>query len=338
MTDTDFRVNRTSPSNYVLRWPPRDSGVLHLAISDSPHHVYNSELLLELDVPLNLGEYDIALTAVKGPVFFHVTADDAANLVLMDRQVPLEGGSNFRDFGGYFTADGKQVRWQQLYRSGHLGTLSEADRELVADLDIHLVCDFRTPREHRLNPSQFAPRHQPRVAELIINPGDNTTLMDQILAAGKPDDKRRLARELMIHVNRELALDNAQAYRQMFALMLEAPGPTLIHCTAGKDRTGFGAALILAALGVPEKALIHDYLLTNEYVDPSHSIKWFKHYTGVELDQAVVEPLYLVHEDYISAALSGLKESYGSIECYFREALGLDDAGLKELRGRLLQD
>jgi protein-tyrosine phosphatase len=148
---------------------------------------------------------------------------------------------------------------------------------------------------------------------------------------------RRAAVEKMLSVNRLLAIDRAHVYRDMFRALLAYEGPALIHCSAGKDRTGFGAALILSLLGVPRDTIMDDYLLTNEYTDPGAAMRWYANYLGVDFDLSAAEPMFGVQADFLQFAFDSIEREFGGLERYFRDAMELDAAAIGRLRERYLE-
>jgi protein-tyrosine phosphatase len=268
--------------------------------------------------------------------FFHLTLDDGRRLLVGERRLLLQESPNFRDFGGYATSDGRRVRWGQLYRSGQLDRVEAADQAEIARLGIQLVCDFRRDMERELSPNRFAPGYVPRVENLAIMPGSSASLFEQTdTSAGAAVDDYGV--QLMIAINRDLALEQTPAYTRLFQALVESDGPVLIHCAVGKDRTGFAAALIKAALGVPEPALLHDYLLTDRYLP-------------IELEMARLQqkyqwsgpsdhmlPILQVRREYFYAAFDAIREQFGSVDTYLREALAVDDEMRAALRNRWLE-
>ena len=140
----------------------------------------------------------------------------------------------------------------------------------------------------------------------------------------------------MTDITRELARNHNEEYRQLFEHLLSASGGFLLHCSAGKDRTGFGAALILAALGVDEKIIMEDYMLTNE----AECLREFmqsrmREFYGATVDDASLEVIGGVRPDYLQAALDEIQETYGSLAAYL-EDIGIDETSKQELRHKLL--
>lgn len=252
------------------------------------------------------------------------------------RMVPLEGAVNLRDFGGYATADGRVVRRRRLYRSGHLADLSDAARDRFAALEVGLICDLRRPEEQSEQPTPFPPE-TPRRLEIPIDPGSAVAMRER-LGNGHVELRDRI--DFMVAINRELAREHADDYARLFAGLLELEDQAfLVHCSAGKDRTGFACALILHALGVPRQTVLEDYLLTNEAMD----------YEGYVLPRLVprLEPharpdresimaLAGVRPEYLEAAYHAIESDFDDVERYIEDAVGLSPQRRERLRARLL--
>ena len=182
------------------------------------------------------------------------------------RHFNLIGASNFRDLGGYIGKDGRAVRWRHIFRSNHLGHLTKADVAVLRGLGLRTAFDFRGSEERGEAVCAF---EEITVHSLPVEPTVVATLRAR-LASGRalsPIDGVEVMRESYIGYVRQ----NTQRYRSLFVHLLGDSAPLVIHCTAGKDRTGFACALILHALGVPEDVISEDYLLTNRFYrrDPS---------------------------------------------------------------------
>jgi len=253
----------------------------------------------------------------------------------MDRVVDLAGAVNFRDFGGYATADGARVRRGVLFRCGHLAGLTDAGRAHFAGLNIRVVCDLRRPDERQADPS--AVPHVTRRVEIPIDPASASMLRDS-LADGRLDVEQRV--RFMRTITAELTRSHGHAYALMFrALEQHAPGGFLVHCTAGKDRTGVGAALILLALGVPREVVMEDYLLTNEVIDFENFLlpRLRASLGSDEVDLAAARILSGVRREYLDAAFLEMERSCGSVDAYLEKSLGLDPPRRAELREHFLE-
>ena len=174
-----------------------------------------------------------------------------------ERRLPLEGASNFRDLGGYETEDGRTVRWRKVFRSGAMDRLSDGDLTQLHELGLRTICDLRHSEEQTIHPTRVAPQAPPTIHSLPIRPRVAGNYRERIEA--DDPDAGDLARDYMTEAYRCYVRDHAEAYRGLMQQLAEpANHPLVFHCAAGKDRTGFGAALILMTLGVPEETIFED--------------------------------------------------------------------------------
>ena len=241
------------------------------------------------------------------------------------RSLPLTGASNFRDLGGYIGHDGRAVKWRRLFRSDHLAALTPQDQTLLAELGVARTIDFRGKAESAAHSYAL-----PGVAyhPLVIEPTVVQRAME--LARAGHHLTAQDAVGLMQQTYRGFVYDNAPRFAELFRLLLASDAPTVIHCTAGKDRTGFAAALILLALGVPRDVVMHDYLLTNALYQRPPGM-------GSHAPEEVLRVLWRVQEEFLDAALHLVDNDHGGVQAYLAEVLGVDAAAQKELAGRYLQ-
>lgn len=251
--------------------------------------------------------------------------------------IPLCGTPNFRDFGGHSTRCGARVKRRLLFRSGHLAELTDADLALVEDLGIGLVFDFRRDEERAVQPSLFPEAARPDVVHLPIDPGRTLNLNVLEIVGNRSIDVADVV-EFMCNVNRELVLGYSGQYRRMFEHMLNNDSaPSLIHCSAGKDRTGFAAALILSALNVAEADILDDYLLSGEFFDVEHELLGFCRRLNWQLDSHILRPVMEVRKEYLGSAFDAIHERYAELNDYLAEELGVDEPARQELRARYLE-
>lgn len=267
--------------------------------------------------------------------FFRLRDQHGTEILATERRLGMQGTPNFRDFGGYRTADGRQVKWGFLFRSGQLSSLSDQDLELLASLELDLVCDFRRLEEQDSEPSRLPGERAPSIASLPIIPGSNSRFFEE--ADAQPEGPGAMF-EFMSEINRDFVQGNADTYARMFSEILRRDNARfLVHCAAGKDRTGFAAAIILLALGVPRHVVMQDYMLTSRYFHPDRELGRLRlKYQLEHLDVQAIRPMLEVHEDYLEQALAMIEQNYESVEHYLEEALGVGPAELKELRARYL--
>ena len=242
-----------------------------------------------------------------------------------DRVLPLQGASNFRDLGGYPGRGGRPLRWRRLYRSDHLAGLTSADRAALQALGLAKALDFRGLDERAGTPYDLAGVAQ---HSLAIEPTVAQRMQD-LLAAGQRVSAP-VAAALMLDLYRGFVNDQAQRFAEFFDHLLHADAPLVFHCTAGKDRTGFAAALALLALGVPRPLVMQDYLLSNEV---------YRH-PPLPPDEPLAEALgvmWRVQESFLEAALRALDDDHGGVPRYLELRLGLSRAALDALAERYLQ-
>lgn len=241
------------------------------------------------------------------------------------RTIALAGASNFRDLGGYAGHGGRPLKWRHLFRADHLAGLSAHDQQVLAQLGVRRTVDFRGQSERTAQAYAL-----PGVATHVL--GIEPTVIHRALALQGSGHTLTVAQAvgLMQETYRGFVSDNAPRFAALFGLLLESDAPIVFHCTAGKDRTGFAAALILLALGVPRAVVMQDYLLTNALYRPPSD--W-----GDASAPAGLQVLWRVQEDFLEAALHGVEVEYGGIDTYLERVLGLNAAAQKKLAALYLQ-
>tara|TARA_R110002110_G_scaffold240244_1_gene456379 strand:+ start:25720 stop:26715 length:996 start_codon:yes stop_codon:yes gene_type:complete len=263
-------------------------------------------------------------------------SDQHGNEVLaMERKLGMQGTPNFRDFGGYRGAGGRRVRWGYLYRSGQLSGLTPQDLELLDSLQLDLVCDFRREDEQQSSPSRYPEARQPQVASLPITPGSNAAAFTE----GRLDlGGRQPMFDFMVEINRDFVESQGPIYARMFREILQRQDTRfLVHCAAGKDRTGFAVAVILLALGVSVEQVMEDYMLTARFYHPQQEVDRLRAKYGLEsVPEEAILPMLEVHEAYLARALEAIRD-YGAVETYLEEVLGVGSAEREELRRRYLE-
>lgn len=260
----------------------------------------------------------------------------------MNRVLPLASALNFRDFGGYETRDGRRVRWGRLFRSGVMTQLSDADRATVADLGIRTVCDLRRRGERTRWPN---PSFGADVASLHWEGPPEMSPLQALY--GRVDIDRAAVREAMIAAYQTFPANLAGRVRLLFGSLAGPQAtPLIVHCTVGKDRTGFSVAMLLTALGVPHATVVEDYLLTNRAVDLRERMLGVDS-GGLGLttgdsevrqwDPAAQQAVFAADADYLDASFATVVATHGSPAGYLRDVTGLDDVALARVREYLLE-
>lgn len=270
-----------------------------------------------------------ALALVTPPASAHIVQPQPPVASQHQRLLPLQGGQNFRDLGGYRTEDGRSVRWGLLFRSGSMHFLTAADYAYLERLGIRTVCDFRDTRERATEPVTWPAGRAPRVLA-------DDYMMDTDIGKTVPGHTPTAAEAKATITNlypRLLTQFNGQ-YRRMFAELLAGRAPLAFNCTAGKDRTGIAAALLLTALGVPRETVVQDYVLTNRYFDPTKVVRTTNGASQqwTRLPPDVLRAYMAADPSYIEAALQVVDSHAGGANGYMRDELGLSSADLAKLR------
>jgi protein-tyrosine phosphatase len=231
------------------------------------------------------------------------------------RRIPLTGAVNFRDIGGYPTLDGKTLRWNHVYRSDSLAELDAADLASLAELGIRTLCDFRLPEEAARKPNRLPADHRIRVEPIGFIPTGTLDMLASI--ADGSYGPASIEREVLIHY-RKFVRDHTAEYGRMFSILLEEDAlPLLMHCTSGKDRTGFGVAALLTALGVPREIIVADYAITNDHR------RDIAHLFAGKVSPEALATLTSANPRYIETALDEIPLAFGSVEAWLEE-LGVD--------------
>ena len=323
-------IEKTGPGAYRLHWSDAVlRGPVRIRAHADPAQAPSAETVVEA------ADSGVSVELAPGlRHYFHLEPVSGETLVAAQRDVPLEGGTNFRDMGGYRAADGRRVRWGRLFRSGHSSALTDADRAGLSTLDIRTCCDFRRDEERVIEPNGLP--DSIRIVGLQLMPGSAISFYQRI-ASGEatPQDMA----EMMVTINRDFVRSNTEPFKGMFEqLLAQEEGGFMINCAAGKDRTGFGAAVILMALGVAEEDIVEDYSLSMRYFPIHRELDRVRRkYVPPDMpfDKDVMMPMMEARGEYIAAALDEIRAIYANRDDFLREAFGLGEAELALLRKRL---
>jgi protein-tyrosine phosphatase len=249
--------------------------------------------------------------------------------VTFERRLPFTGAVNFRDLGGYATVDGRMSAWGRLFRSDSLSALTETDLEALGRLGLSTVCDLRKDHERVTFPNRLPPDRVPRTLTLSFSPRGSTEMWDAINRGElmEPD----VLEEMRQHYRR-LVLEHAPDYAQMLRILLEPDAlPALIHCASGKDRKGFGVALVLLALRVPRATIVEDYVISDLHR------RDLSHLAGGSAHPAAVNAVAQAIPAYLEAAFEVIDATWGGEDRYLAQELGLSAAGRERLKDLLLE-
>jgi protein-tyrosine phosphatase len=252
----------------------------------------------------------------------------AATAAAERRVIALQGQTNFRDLGGYETADGRHVKWGMIFRSGELSHLTDADYREISTLGIHTVYDLRDQGERASQPTNWGANPVQTFAS--AKTGAISAAMSPLT---DPNVDAQHARAALADFYAQMPKLYAPEYRLIVHQLLESRAPLLLHCTAGKDRTGVGSALILTALGVPRTTIVKDYELTDQLLKPSSGppkTEFMRRFQSLPAD--VQHAMMSADPGYIAAAFRSMESQYGSMEKYLAAELGVGPEQIRRLR------
>lgn len=325
-------------SDIILKWKGTElAAYFDIYVSDKSSAELNNSVAIAREVPASdLSWQTSNFDRVRPYFIITVAGSDQILAKTAVRLLPLEGGRNFRDIGGYRTEDGRVTKWGKVFRSGAMSGITADDYAFLDALRIQVVCDFRSVAERQQDPTDWKAGNidyfswddvadvsssvQTLVPSAEMNAG-------QMMAAGYPD----------------YLVEHGEKYKQVLDSMLADEVPLAFNCSAGKDRAGMATALVLSVLGVPRDTIVHDYSLSDDYVDyMSVFASQFEdsdspyHYLA-QLPEDSLRALMASDPSYMEMALDEVERRYGSMQDFVRHEMGLSDRDIANLQQKLLE-
>lgn len=324
---------RIDDATVLVRW--QDSDPVDIFVSDSPDRTAGAVPVVSAS---RTGEARIALPVERRAYVVLRDGGDGSLRVAGERLLALQQGSNFRDVGGFVGADGKRVRWGRIYRSGALPMLTERDNALLGGLGIDSIIDLRSLEEREVAPTTL----DDRTGALFIS-------NDYLIA---PLMREFMANQGQGNLYAGMARLVGPQFRSIFRRLLAADGAVMYHCSAGQDRTGVASALILSALGVDRETIIADYHQSTEWrrpqwempdVDPAaypdNPIVQYYAAARRRPGGPRAEPLYTPDgQSHLVQFFAHIDATYGGVEGYLQQELGIGPADIARLRELYLED
>ena len=257
--------------------------------------------------------------------------------MINERIKQLDGSVNLRDIGGYRAANGQTVRWGVVLRSGSLSSLTDVAVAQLGTIGVQVVYDLRSAEEAHVAPDRLPSgadyRHRP-----VVDPARFSQLKALWMVLFR---RNQLSEGLFEGYTRVMIDGNASIIGEMLTTIAESDsGAVLVHCTAGKDRTGVFIAILLHLLGVPLETISADYNISNQFYD--QFAKRLQTDLAVlrrlQLSNEQIKPLLIADPDLLRRSLTYIVDHYGSIERYAIEKAGVSEQTLARLRTRLLVD
>jgi protein-tyrosine phosphatase len=306
-----------------------------------PIAIFASSRADRIDTAQPLAANATSPVTVKAPsaqrVYFHLKPANGPTRVTSIRVLPLDGGINFRDLGGYPTKDGRHVKWGVVYRSAKLDQLSPRDYAYMENLGLKLVCDFRMEQERNRAPTTWT---GPQAPEILFNPIDTPAGPRRAQQSMTPEERAKVPAGLA-GTYRWMATDALPEFGVIMKRIAAGDTPLLFHCQEGRGRTGLFAALVLLALDVPREVIMRDFILTNDLLLTDEALTKMSNAMGGGRGGAQsIESMrnqLRISEDLLNASFAGIDEKFPTTEAFLRDGLKLTPAEVTALRSRLLE-
>lgn len=253
------------------------------------------------------------------------------------RLLDIHGTRNFRDLGGYQTADGRTVKAGMLFRSDNLAHLDDAGLEDISALNVKVVTDFRSDKERQQEPDQLPEGVEYNVLPINDKPVDIRKLSRKIIMGRIKED------EVMNLLDHRRFITNA-AHRQSWgdwveSLADDAATPQIYHCTSGKDRAGYGTAIVLLTLGMNKDVVMEDFLFSNAVLKGYNdaTIAKIEERVGKRESLETIRMIMGVKRETLETTFATMEADYGSIDGFIRDGLGIDAATRQALQDKFLK-
>jgi len=324
------QVERIGPSKLLVTWT--DKAPVDLYLADKPDADPASAHAVSLKD--RDGREEVTVEGAQRPYFLIHDDADGSFVTAAERLLPLEQGSNFRDIGGYRTADGKHVRWGLIYRSGATPLLTDSDLAQIKALGLRNMVDLRSDEERVLAPTRIDGVAYTAVGYSMLE------VFSHMGARGNGGDLYRNFPKML-----------APQLRILFSMLKRDEGPVVYNCSAGQDRTGFATALILSALGVPRETILKDYHLSTQFRHPEFEMprinaaafpdNAFAQFLARGQDAAEMhkaQPLYDPDgSSFLSSAFDEVDQKWGSVDAYLEQEIGVSAEDIARMRADYLE-
>ncbi|MEO1220238.1 MAG: tyrosine-protein phosphatase [Pseudomonadota bacterium] len=336
----DFTVEHGDTANdYTFAW--EGEGPVTIEVSSEPGFAAGTG---EVIGTFEGGKADWSAEGAPARRYFLASTESGEAQRIAVRLLPLEGGRNFRDLGGYTTEDGKAVKWGRVFRSGVMDGLTEGDYKYLSGVGITTVCDFREADEREREPTEWG-AGEVEYMTFAPPPEEEEEDNPMFAALSTPESTPDDVRAAMAAGYPGILEGEDEGFTAMFDQLAAGAIPLAFNCSAGKDRAGTAAALLLTALGVSRDQVVADYALSQEYVDymaeflspeAQEKGKDGPYSFLYRLPPEMVAPLMESNPIYIETTLDAMEEKHGSALEYIKVEFDVTDQELTTIRDSLL--
>ncbi|WP_040978602.1 tyrosine-protein phosphatase [Oceanobacillus jeddahense] len=343
-----YEVNQIKNNRFLFQKGDTSEKEVEVYLKKHPEDK-QQEFLLKTSEPsfsIDIGPLDYR------PYFLLKFADEA--YTIGERTLPVEGMNNFRDMGGYEAENGKTVKWGMLYRSDHIYNATDAGVAYLKKLNIRTIIDYRSDDELMKYPNKTIDED---MKTYQLDPVAHAAELAAQFTSSKKDEDINLINKIIEQKEKGTLVNQAdvvleqyrtfankenskQAFGEMLRITANPDAPAVVqHCRGGKDRTGFGAMLVLGILGVKKEDLVRDYMLTEKNRQERNRIK-MEGYKKLTDDKEVLDHLYSfidTRSEFIATSIDTIIQKYGSIEKYVMEELGITGAMIDTMKDMYLE-
>ena len=329
-------VEKIAPGEYRLEFSGERLGKVKVFADTDPSRITSHAAIAEVTT----SPVTIHVQERNERIYVHLQSKDGPVRTAATRSLNLAGAANFRDLGGYKTADGHWTRWGQVFRSNNLASLTEKDYDLLASLNLKLVCDVRVNSERTAQPTRW----QGKEPEFFLTPiGDDATIQNASATFLQNSAASQTSLVSETRGYEQFVSEYAGQYDKVFHRILAGGLPSVFHCSAGRDRTGTFAAMLLTMLNVPRETVVQDYMLTGKYLLSDTAIDKMASDLQKSMHLPQKPPIALMRErlemkrSVIESTFRVIDERYGSFDNFRRTMLHISDAEQDQLRRLLTQ-
>jgi len=321
---------RDDIGNYIIKWEtsPQLEGTVKLYVSDTPYKFDRSNPATYANIRDGITKYVTEDNITRK--YFLLSFNDRYLEKVASRSVAMDSVQNFRDLGGYASEkDRKEIRWGKIFRSGSINSLGDRDIVRLDNLGIKTIIDLRSEEEWMASPIDYA---KANIIHIPVTMERHSEIFSRI-------DEGRIRKGDGVVYMQDMYIQYVEENKEQFAKALsffedEDNYPIVFSCSLGKDQVGFLAAMLLAALDIPEETILNDYLASNDYLELSRYASMVQ---GLNSDaQETLTVLLSANATFLELAFQRIKKEHGSLKEYLAKELHISEKQQNKLKEILL--